>query len=119
MRNAGELNSKLATKSEFQSLNARYLTKVSPQNWTEEIFVVDEYLNTNPVTYKLVDLLGEKITGSFYEAELSPSSQDVFRIEKVLRRDQKKKKAFVKWKGYPDKFNSWVPLSDAEKLAFR
>ena len=27
MLNAGELNSKLATKSEFQSLNARYLTK--------------------------------------------------------------------------------------------
>ena len=25
-------------------------------NWTEEIFVIDEILNTNPVTYKLVDL---------------------------------------------------------------
>ena len=74
------------------------------------------FLNTNPLTYRLVDLLGEKITGSFYEAELSPSTQNVFRIEKVIRRDQKKKKAFVKWKGYPDKFNSWVPLSDAEKL---
>ena len=39
-------------------------------NWTEEIFVIDEILNTNPVTYKLVDLQGEKVTGSFYEQEL-------------------------------------------------
>ena len=27
-------------------------------NWTEEIFVIDEILYTNPVTYKLVDLQG-------------------------------------------------------------
>ena len=115
MLNATKQNSKLATKSEFQSLNARYLTKGFTPNWTEEIFVVDEILNTNPLTYKLVHLLGEKITGSFYEAELQKTNQNIFRIEKVIRRDQKKKKALVKWKGYPDKFNSWIPLSDAEK----
>ena len=74
-------------------------------NWTEEIFVIDEILNTNPVTFKLIDLQGEKVTGSFYE-------QETFRIEKVIRRDYKKKSALVKWKGYPDKFNSWVPFSE-------
>ena len=74
-------------------------------NWTEEIFVIDEILNTNPVTYKLVDLQGEKVTRSFYE-------QEIFRIEKIKRRDHKKKQALVKWKGYPDKFNSWVPFSE-------
>ena len=79
-------------------------------NWTEEIFVIDEILNTNPVTFRLVDLQGEKVTGSFYEQELQKSKQEIFRIEKVIRRDQNKKQALVKWKGYPDKFNSWVPL---------
>ena len=39
------------------------------EGWTEEIFIIDEVLNTNPVTYKPVDLKGEKITGSFYEAD--------------------------------------------------
>ena len=81
-------------------------------NWTEEIFVVDEILNTNPVTYKLVNLQGEKVTGSFYEQELQKAKQEIFRIEKNIRRDHKKKQALVKWKGYPDKFNSWVPLSE-------
>ena len=81
-------------------------------NWTEEIFVIDEILNTNPVTYKIVDLQGEKVTGSFYKQELQKAKQETFRIEKVIRRDYKKKSALVKWKGYPDKFNSWVPFSE-------
>ena len=32
--------------------------------------------------------------------------QQTYRIEKVIRRDDKKKMALVKWSGYPDKFNS-------------
>ena len=81
-------------------------------NWTEEIFVIDEILNTSPVTYKLVDLQEEKVTGSFYEQELQKAKQETFRMEKTIRRDHKKKQALVKWSGYPDKFNSWVPLSE-------
>ena len=39
-------------------------------NWTEEIFVIDKVLPTKPVTYSIVDLMGESIKGSFYEQEL-------------------------------------------------
>ena len=42
-------------------------------------------------------------------------NKKTFRIEKIIRRDHKKKQALVKWKGYPDKFNSWVPLSELIK----
>ena len=84
------------------------------ENWSEELFVIEKVLMTKPVTYKLVDLLGEEIEGSFYEQELLKSKQEKFRIDKVIRRDYKKKKAFVKWKGYPDKFNSWVDFRDLE-----
>ena len=52
--------------------------------------------------------MGEEIEGSFYEKELQKAKQQTFRIEKVLRRDNKEKKALVKRKGYSDKFNSWV-----------
>ena len=31
---------------------------------------------------------------------------------KVIRRDDKKKMALVKWSGYPNKFNSWVSFKD-------
>jgi len=40
-------------------------------NWTKEIFVVDEVNKTIPITYKLKDLEGEPILGSFYKEELS------------------------------------------------
>ena len=80
-------------------------------NWTEEIFVIDKVLPTKPVTYSIVDLMGESIKGSFYEQELHKAKQQTFRIEKVIRRD-KKKMALVKWSGYPDKFNSWVTFKD-------
>ena len=71
---------------------------------------------TNPVTYRLVDLLGEKIEGSFYEKEFQKTDHSIFRIEKVIRKDFKNKRALVKWSEYPDKFNSWVPLTYLKKL---
>ena len=61
-------------------------------DWTEEVFVVDKVM--------------------FYEKELQKAKQQTFRKEKVIRRDNKKKKALVKWKGYSDKFNSWVSFKD-------
>ena len=53
-------------------------------NWSEDVFVVSKVKNTLPLTYVISDLNGEKITGSFYERELQKSSQEKFRIEKVL-----------------------------------
>ena len=38
------------------------------------------------------------------------------RIDKVIRRDYKKKQALVKWKGYSDDFNSWIPMKDLTAL---
>ena len=43
------------------------------ENWSREIFIIDSVLKTNAWTYKLKDLNGEKITGTFYEKELLQS----------------------------------------------
>ena len=79
-------------------------------NWSEELFVIYKTQPTIPITYRIKDLLGEDIKGSFYEQELQKADQEVYRIEKVLKKDYRNKRMFVKWKGYPDKFNSWVAL---------
>ena len=65
-------------------------------NWTEEIFTIDKINMTNPVTYQVRDLNNEKILGSFYTRELSPAKQNIFRIEKVIKK-KKIKMALVKW----------------------
>ena len=85
-------------------------------NWSEEVFTVDKIQYMNPITYKLKDLRGEDIQGSFYELELQEAKQDVFRIDKIIRRDYKKKQALVSWKGYSDDFNSWIPIKDLKNI---
>ena len=83
--------------------------------WTEEIFTIVEVKRTSPVTYRIADLNGEKITGTFYEPELQKTNQKLFRKEKVIKRG--KKKSLVKWKGYPDDFNSWVDNTDIVNIS--
>ena len=84
-------------------------------NWTEEVFVISEIQPTDPITYKIKDLNGEEIGGTFYREELQKTDQTIYRIEKVIRKT--KDKALVKWKGYPAEFNSWIPLKDLQSLA--
>ena len=102
----------IGDKVRISKYKRRVFDKGYTPNWTEEVFVVDKVNLTKPVTYNIVDLLGEKVEGSFYEKQLQKAKQQTFRIEKVIRRDNKIKKALIKWKGYSDKFNSWVNFKD-------
>ena len=63
-------------------------------NWTEELFTISSMKATNPTTYTIKDQLGEPVRGGFYEQELQLSVQEIFRIERVLRK--KKKQVYVK-----------------------
>ena len=80
-------------------------------NWSDKIYTITEILKTLPPTYKIKDDR-EEIKGTFYEQELQKTSEDTFRIEKVLRWKKQKdgtRIARVKWKGYDSSYNSWVP----------
>ena len=73
-------------------------------NWSEEIFGIKKIKNTVPWTN------GEEIIGKFYEKELQKTNQEEFRIEKLIKK--KRKKLYVKWKGYDNSFNSWIDRKD-------
>ena len=49
--------------------------KVYTTNWSEEVFVVSKIKNIVCWTYVVIDMNGEKITGSFYEKKLQKISQ--------------------------------------------
>ena len=115
----GNDNNSINSKNKFKigdlvriSKTRRTFEKEYLPNWTEEIFTVDEAKRTNPPTYKLADYGGEIIEGTFYDHELQRviKRDDIYKIEKILRtrRRGSNKEYFVKWRGYPDKFNSWV-----------
>jgi hypothetical protein len=58
--------------------------------------------------------MGEDIKGKFYEQELQKieKTDDVYKIEKILKTRKRNGRIeyFVKWLGYPEKFNSWVGI---------
>ena len=65
------------------------------------MFVINKVKNPVPWIYVISDLNGEEIVGTIYEKELLKTKQEVFRIEKVIKR--KGNKLYVKWKGWIDK----------------
>src|SRR5271156_2533579 len=83
-------------------------------NFTEEYFKIKQIIFTKPIVYKLEDLKGEEVNGIFYESELSvysASDEVEYKIEKVIGKKKIKNKNYilVKYKGWPDKFNEWIP----------
>ena len=81
--------------------------------WSQEIFEISARLPTVPVTYELKDLAGESIKGRFYELEVQKvlkSDDERFEVERILKTRKRAGKIeyLVKWRGYPDKFNSWT-----------
>lgn len=81
--------------------------------WTDKIFEISDKYPTYPVTYELKDLSGESIKGKFYEQEIQrveKRDDDLFEIEKILKTRKRGSRVeyYVKWKGYPEKFNSWT-----------
>ena len=81
---------------------------------TQEIFKVIRVDNTqSPTIYLIEDLQGEAIKGIFYREELVPTSPpETYQIDIIKSKIVAgKKKYLVQWRGYPDKFNSWIDES--------
>lgn len=85
-------------------------------NFTEEIFTITQRIGSTPPTYKIEDLAKEPISGIFYEPELVKvvKTDEVYKIETVLKKRKRKGQTelFVKWLGYPTKFNQWITETD-------
>lgn len=59
------LNDRVRIKKLKKTFENKYDT-----NWSREIFVISDVLNTRPVTYKIRDLNNEDVEGSFYYEDL-------------------------------------------------
>ena len=90
------------------------------ETYTGEVFKIWRryHRGTLPV-YRLQDLAGEEITGSFYQSELQKidyNPNQIFKIEKVLKTRGKgrNKQYYIRWKFYPKKYDSWVKAQDIQ-----
>ena len=88
-------------------------------NWTREIFYITQILKTSPTTYRVVDYNKEELAGTFYHEELQKVREpEEYAVESILERKKigGKKMVLVKWMGYPDAFNSWIPESEIKDI---
>ena len=92
------------------------------EHWTEELFRVIQSLPSHPPRYKVQDLTDEVIKGSFYEEELLKVNvinpdDIVYKIESVVstKTVRGKKLSLIKWYGYSDKFNSYIPTESIQE----
>ena len=103
-----------------------YIKKTFDREYSEkcsgEIFtVIDRKINQNQPMYQLKDYNNDIIDGYFYEPELQIAYLDndvIYKIEKILKKrmGNKKTELFVKWKGWPKKFNSWILEESVESI---
>jgi hypothetical protein len=88
----------------------RLFKRAYESNYSTELFRVLRINPKHPVTYHLCDYARqEEILGAFYETEmLATKNDDLFLIEKIIRR--KKGKALVKFEGLGDEHNEWIDI---------
>ena len=89
-------------------------------NFSKEIFTISKQVPRDPPVYKLRDYDGEELKGTFYDKELQKviKSDDVYEVEILKKRGRGRNvQYFVKWLGYPNKFNSWVPASEINLIS--
>ena len=89
--------------------------------FTEELFKIKKVHTKLPIPqYTLGEYYGNKLlAGRFYENELQKADYEVFKIEKVLDQRQNvetnDEEVYVKWMGWPDRYNQWISKSLIEK----
>ena len=65
--------------------------------------------------YKLVNYNNYEVKGSWYPEEIQVITDNQYRVEKVLRirtLPDDTIELFVRWEGWPDKYNSWIKETD-------
>ena len=93
------------------------------ERWTREVFViVEKRLKENIPCYKLKDFDNEPVSGIFYENEMQKVDVDddaIYKIKKTLQRRVRGgvRELFVKWLGWPSKFNTWIREDTSQNIA--
>ena len=91
--------------------------------WTEEVFVVSRVVPGPVTTYRVKEMDGTPLQGTFYAQDLQKVTVDektMWRVDKVVKR--KPGQVFVSWKGWPAKYNVQLdrwPKEEGEKKSLK
>ncbi len=88
-------------------------------NWTDEVFTIDKTdKGDQKIVFRIKDYDGNQMEQRFYPEELQKITENLYRIQKVIKRRTRKgiKEVYVKWLNYPEKYNSWIPEKDLKDI---
>ena len=91
------------------------------ENWTLEVFKISKVLRRSPRhLYKLENLRGESIDEQFYAEELTPvtiTKKTEYLVDKILDSRVRRgiREHLVRWRGYGQAFDSWIPASNIRR----
>lgn len=100
-------------------------TKGYETKWTEEIFKISGIVKgSTPIRYRLTDLYGQVIRGSFYQQEIQKvNPKRFYKVESILaegkragKNGRKEDQVLVKYLGYPASMAEWIPRSSLKTL---
>ena len=88
--------------------------------WSYEIFkITRRYIRQDQPIYIISDWFGERVEGTFYQKELQrvDVNNKPWNIEYIIDTEGigRNTRYLVKWLGWPEKFNSWISITDYQK----
>jgi hypothetical protein len=88
------------------------------QKWSTETFsVTKRFIREKIPIYIITDLAGDEVEGTFYAKELQNvrlKDDEEHVVEKVIKKNGAN--SLVKWRGWPKKFNAWIPSKNVRLL---
>jgi len=96
--------------------------KAAEQNFSTEIFRLAKVIERRPgAVYELEDLNRTPIDGQFYREELIPvriTDRAAYKIRKILDKRVTRSigEYLVRWRGYSQDFDSWVPATSVRNI---
>ena len=107
-----KVNDRVRLNKKFRTFKKGYLLA-----WMKKVFIVTRVVPGSVVTYRIKEMDDTPLEVTFYSQDLQKvtiSDDDLYRVEKVLKR--KGNKLLVCWKDWPDKYDSWIDKKDVKKL---
>lgn len=88
-------------------------TKASKHTFTDELFRIKSISDSCPKTYKLEDMMGEPIVGSFYNEEIQKAEPDAEKHRRIEKATSTGKGLYkVKFKNLPRKYDSIITIKE-------